>query len=212
MRKVCIFWMVLLLAVVNTACAQDVKTVVDSVKSNVKDSSMKEAVSNIADAFKAKKAEAEEMIGTWHYVEPAVYATKGNLLYKLAGNSVANQLEKVLNEYVKKCDITPENCIFTFNSDGTFDRDVVGRKAHGVWMVGGPRLLLGINKVLTADVMTHHDGDKLMFLIDIDKLMNILNLLGAMKDNKTNKTLIKLTKAIPTLQAGFSFQKVKGEN
>ena len=76
-------------------------------------------------------------------------------------------------------------------------------------MVGGPRLLLGINNVQTADVTTHHDGDKLMFLIDVDKLMNFLKLLGAMKDNKTNKTLIKLTKAIPTLQAGFSFQKVK---
>lgn len=208
MRKVFFPLVILLLAVANTACAQDVKTVADSIKSNMKDTSVKEAVTNIADAFKAKKAEAEEMIGTWHYVEPAVYATKGNLLYKLAGNSVANQLEKLLNEYVEKCEITPENCTFTFNSNGTFDRDVVGHKAHGVWMVGGPRLLLGINKILTADVMTHHDGDKLMFLIDVDKLLNILKLLGAMKDNKTNKTLIKLTKAIPTLQAGFSFQKV----
>lgn len=208
MRKVFFPLVILLLAVANTACAQDVKTVADSIKSNMKDTSVKEAVTNIADAFKAKKAEAEEMIGTWHYVEPAVYATKGNLLYKLAGNSVANQLEKLLNEYIEKCEITPENCTFTFNSNGTFDRDVVGHKAHGVWMVGGPRLLLGINKILTADVMTHHDGDKLMFLIDVDKLLNILKLLGAMKDTKTNKTLIKLTKAIPTLQAGFSFQKV----
>ena len=65
MRKVFFIWVVLLLAGVNTAYGQDVKTVVDSVKSNVKDSSMKEAVSNIADAFKAKKAEADEMIGTW---------------------------------------------------------------------------------------------------------------------------------------------------
>ncbi len=211
MKKVYFIWVVLFLAVVNTAYAQDVKTVVDSVKSNVKDVSVKEAVSNIRDAFKAKMASADEMIGKWQYVEPAVYATKGNLLYKLAGNSVANQLEKVLNEYVEKCNITPETCTFTFNSDGTFDRDVVGHKAHGVWMVGGPRLLLGINKVLTADVMTHHDGEKLMFLIDVDKLLNILKLLGAMKDNKTNQTLIKLTKAIPTLQAGFSFQKMKNE-
>ena len=211
MKKVYFIWVVLFLAVVNTAYAQDVKTVVDSVKSNVKDVSVKEAVSNIRDAFKAKMASADEMIGKWQYVEPAVYATKGNLLYKLAGNSVANQLEKVLNEYVEKCNITPETCTFTFNSDGTFDRDVVGHKAHGVWMVGGPRLLLGINKVLTADVMTHHDGEKLMFLIDVDKLLNILKLLGAMKDNKTNQTLIKLTKAIPTLQAGFSFQKMKNK-
>lgn len=209
MRKVGFIWVILLLAGMNMVYAQDVKTVVDSVKSNVKESSVKDAVSDIADAFKVKKAKADEMIGTWQYVEPAVYATKGNLLYKLAGNSVANQLEKILNEYIKKCNITPENCKFTFNSDGTFHRDVLGHKADGVWMVGGPKLILGINKVQTGDITTHHDGDKLMFLIDVDKLMNLLKLLGAMKDTKTNNTLIKLTKAIPTLQAGFSFRKVK---
>ena len=88
MRKVVFIWVILLLAGVNMAYAQDVKTVVDSVKSNVKESSVKDAVSDIADAFKVKMAKADEMIGTWQYVEPAVYATKGNLLYKLAGNSV----------------------------------------------------------------------------------------------------------------------------
>ena len=40
MRKVFFIWVVLLLAGVNTAYGQDVKTVVDSVKSNVKDSRM----------------------------------------------------------------------------------------------------------------------------------------------------------------------------
>ena len=209
MRKVFFIWVVLLLAGVNTAYGQDVKTVVDSVKSNVKDSSVKEAVSNIADAFKAKKAEADEMIGTWQYVEPAVYATKGNLLYKLAGNSVANQLEKILDDYIEKCHITPKNTTFTFYKNGTFLRNVVGHKAQGVWMVGREKLILGINKILTAEITTHHDGNKLMFLIDVDKLMNIFKLLGAIEDNKTNETLIKLMKKIPTLQAGFSFEKVK---
>ena len=101
------------------------------------------------------------------------------------------------------------SCTFTFNKNGTFVRDVLGHKAQGVWMVGNSKLLLGINNVQTADITTHHDGDKLMFLIDVDKLLNILKLLGAMEDNKTNQTLIKLTKKIPTLQAGFSFQKVQ---
>jgi hypothetical protein len=86
---------------------------------------------------------------------------------------------------------------------------VVGHKAQGVWMVGREKLILGINKILTAEITTHHDGNKLMFLIDVDKLMNIFKLLGAIEDNKTNETLIKLTKKIPTLQAGFSFEKVK---
>ena len=211
MRIVSFFFGVLLLAVVNTAHAQDVKTVVDSVKSNVKNSNVKEAVSNVKDAFELKRASVEEMIGEWHYVEPAVYATKGNMLFKLVGNSVANKLEKVLNDYIEKCNITSENCTFIFYKNGTFVRDVLGRKAQGVWMVGDSKLILGINNVQTADVTTHHDGDKLMFLIDVDKLLNILKTLGAMGDTKTNQTLIKLTRKIPTLQAGFSFQKVSNE-
>ena len=126
MRNVFFIWVVLLLAGVNTAYGQDVKTVVDSVKSNVKDISVKEAVTNIADAFKAKKAEADEMIGTWQYVEPAVYATKGNLLFKLAGNSVADQLEKLRNAYVARCNITPENGKSTVNRNVTIRQSVSG--------------------------------------------------------------------------------------
>ena len=201
--------MAVLMAVVNTAHAQDIETVVDSVKSNLKNSDVKEAVSNIKDAFKIKEASVEMMVGTWRYVEPAVYATKGNILFKLAGNTVANQLEKILDDYIEKCNITPENSSFTFYKNGTFFRDVAGHKAHGVWLVGREKLILGINNVLTAEITTHHDDDKLMFLIDVDKLMNIFKLLGAIEDNKTNDKLIKLTKKIPTLQAGLSFQKVK---
>lgn len=212
MKNIFLFWAISLLIVVNTAEAQDIETVVDSVKSNMKNSNMKEAVSNIKDAFEAKVASAEEMVGKWQYMEPAVYATKGNMLFKLAGNTVANKLEKVLNDYIQKCNITSENTTFTFNQNGTFVRDVLGHKAQGVWMVGNSKLLLGVNNVQTADITTHQDGDKLMFLIDVDKLLNILKLLGAMEDNKTNQTLIKLTKKIPTLQAGFSFQKVKDKS
>ena len=116
MRTVRFFWMILLLTVVASAQSQDVKTVVDSVKSNAKNSNVKEAISNVKDAFKLKMANAEEMVGKWQYVEPAVYATKGNTLFKMVGNTVANKLEKLLNEYVEKCNITPENCKFTFYS------------------------------------------------------------------------------------------------
>jgi hypothetical protein len=85
---------------------------------------------------------------------------------------------------------------------------VVGHKAQGVWLVGNSKLYLGVRSILTAEITTHQDEDKLMFLIDVDKLMNILKLLGAMKDTKTNDMLIKLTKKIPSLQAGLSFRKV----
>ena len=125
MRMMRFFWVVMLLAVVSMSHAQDVETVVDSLKSNIKNGDVKEAVSNIKDAFKLKVASAEMMVGKWQYVEPAVYATKGNLLFKLAGNTVADELEKVLGEYIEKCNITPENTTFTFYKDGTFVRNVM---------------------------------------------------------------------------------------
>jgi hypothetical protein len=197
----------LLVMAMSTANAQEVNEVVDSVKSGLKSGNVKDAYSKISDSFKVKKASADTLIGTWQYVEPAVYATKGNLLLKLAENAVANNLEDFLRQYVEKSNITQENTSFTFHKDGTFDRVIAGRQAHGVWLVNGEKLVLGIENVMTADITTHHDDGELMLLIDVDKLLTALKTLGAMKDNKTNKQLIKLTKKIPGLQAGIKLVK-----
>jgi hypothetical protein len=197
----------LLVMAMSTANAQEVNEVVDSVKSGLKSGNVKDAYSKISDSFKVKKASADTLIGTWQYVEPAVYATKGNLLLKLAENAVANNLEVFLRQYVEKSNITQENTSFTFHKDGTFDRVIAGRQAHGVWLVNGEKLVLGIENVMTADITTHHDDGELMLLIDVDKLLTALKTLGAMKDNKTNKQLIKLTKKIPGLQAGIKLVK-----
>ena len=203
MEKLRILWMGLLVMAMSTANAQEVNEVVDSVKSGLKSGNVKDAYSKISDSFKVKKASADTLIGTWQYVEPAVYATKGNLLLKLA----ANNLEDFLRQYVEKSNITQENTSFTFHKDGTFDRVIAGRQAHGVWLVNGEKLVLGIENVMTADITTHHDDGELMLLIDVDKLLTALKTLGAMKDNKTNKQLIKLTKKIPGLQAGIKLVK-----
>lgn len=207
MKKLRILWMGLLVMAMSTANAQEVNEVVDSVKSGLKSGNVKDAYSKISDSFKVKKASADTLIGTWQYVEPAVYATKGNLLLKLAENVVANNLEDFLRQYVEKSNITQENTSFTFHKDGTFDRVIAGRQAHGVWLVNGEKLVLGIENVMTADITTHHDDGELMLLIDVDKLLTALKTLGAMKDNKTNKQLIKLTKKIPGLQAGIKLVK-----
>ena len=207
MKKLRILWMGLLVMAMSTANAQEVNEVVDSVKSGLKSGNVKDAYSKISDSFKVKKASADTLIGTWQYVEPAVYATKGNLLLKLAENAVVNNLEDFLRQYVEKSNITQENTSFTFHKDGTFDRVIAGRQAHGVWLVNGEKLVLGIENVMTADITTHHDDGELMLLIDVDKLLTALKTLGAMKDNKTNKQLIKLTKKIPGLQAGIKLVK-----
>ena len=198
-----IWGLVLALLTMSQLQAQTVKETVDSVKSGLKASSVKEAYEKVNDSFKLKKASADSLIGTWCYKEPAVYATKGNLLLKMAENAVANQIEKLLQSYIDKSNITSENTEFTFHSDGRFERVIAGRKAQGMWLTNGEKLVLGIGNVMTADITTHHENGELMLLLDVDKLMTGLKNLGAMKDNKTNKQLIKLTKRIPGLQGGI---------
>ena len=203
MKIMRIWGLVLALLTMSQLQAQTVKETVDSVKSGLKASSVKEAYEKVNDSFKLKKASADSLIGTWCYKEPAVYATKGNLLLKMAENAVANQIEKLLQSYIDKSNITSENTEFTFHSDGKFERVIAGRKAQGVWLTNGEKLVLGIGNVMTADITTHHENGELMLLLDVDKLMTGLKNLGAMKDNKTNKQLIKLTKKIPGLQGGI---------
>lgn len=203
MKIMRIWGLVLALLTMSQLQAQTVKETVDSVKSGLKASSVKEAYEKVNDSFKLKKASADSLIGTWCYKEPAVYATKGNLLLKMAENAVANQIEKLLQSYIDKSNITSENTEFTFHSDGKFERVIAGRKAQGMWLTNGEKLVLGIGNVMTADITTHHENGELMLLLDVDKLMTGLKNLGAMKDNKTNKQLIKLTKRIPGLQGGI---------
>ena len=203
MKILRIWGLVLALLTISHLQAQTVKETVDSVKSGLKASSVKEAYEKVNDSFQLKKASADSLIGTWCYKEPAVYATKGNLLLKMAENAVANQIEKLLQSYIDKSHITSENTEFTFHSDGRFERIIAGRKAQGVWLTNGEKLVLGIGNVMTADITTHHEKGELMLLLDVDKLMTGLKNLGAMKDNKTNKQLIKLTKRIPGLQGGI---------
>ena len=203
MKIMRIWGLVLALLTMSQLQAQTVKETVDSVKSGLKASSVKEAYEKVNDSFKLKKASADSLIGTWCYKEPAVYATKGNLLLKMAENAVAKQIEKLLQSYIDKSNITSENTEFTFHSDGRFERVIAGRKAQGMWLTNGEKLVLGIGNVMTADITTHHENGELMLLLDVDKLMTGLKNLGAMKDNKTNKQLIKLTKRIPGLQGGI---------
>ena len=196
-----------LLLAVNIASAQEINEVLDSVNSSLKANSVKDAALKIQAAFKAKKASADSLVGTWTLSGPAVYATKGNMLLKLAENAAAGTLEKVMAQYLEKSHINSENTSFTFHSDGTFERQIAGRPAKGVWMTNGEKLMLGMNCVLNAEVTTHLDDNELMFLIDADKLVQGMITLGALKDSNKNKVLKKLAKSVPGLQGGISLVK-----
>ena len=197
----------LMMLMAGSTQAQTVRETADSVKAGVKSGNVKDAYSKISESFKTKKEHADTLIGTWAYKEPAIYATKGNVLLKFAENAVANQLEKLLQDYIDKSDITSENTHFTFYKDSHFDRVIAGHAKRGLWLLNGDKLIMGMDCVVTAEVTLHHEKDAMMMLIDVDKLLTGLKALGAMKDTKANKRLIKMSKRIPGLQAGISVVK-----
>ena len=197
----------LMMLMAGSTQAQTVRETADSVKAGVKSGNVKDAYSKISESFKTKKEHADTLIGTWAYKEPAIYATKGNVLLKFAENAVANQLEKLLQDYVEKSNITSENTHFTFYKDSHFDRVIAGHAKRGLWLLNGDKLIMGMDCVVTAEVTLHHEKDAMMMLIDVDKLLTGLKALGAMKDTKANKRLIKMSKRIPGLQAGISVVK-----
>ena len=192
-----------MLTVAGYVQAQTVKEVVDSVKSGVKSGSIKSAYESVKDAFVVKAASAEMLVGTWTYLEPTVLVTSGRLLTKAVGNVSASSLEKLLTEYFEKANVRPDNTTFTFREDGTFIRSLSGRKAKGVWMTHGEKLLLGVKNVQTASATTHLVNDTLTMVVEAKKIMDALQSFGTLKDNTTTKALSKLSKTLSGIEGGL---------
>ena len=203
MRILRIYLLGFMLTAVVSAQAQTVKEVVDSVKSGVKSGSIKSAYESVKDAFAVKAASAEMLVGTWTYLEPTVLVTSGRLLTKAVGNVSASSLEKLLAEYFEKANVRPDNTTFTFREDGTFIRSLSGRKAKGVWMTHGEKLLLGVKNVQTASATTHLVNDTLTMVVEAKKIMDALQSFGTLKDNTTTKALSKLSKTLSGIEGGL---------
>ena len=203
MRILRIYLLGFMLTVAGYVQAQTVKEVVDSVKSGVKSGSIKSAYESVKDVFAVKAASAEMLVGTWTYLEPTVLVTSGRLLTKAVGNVSASSLEKLLTEYFEKANVRPDNTTFTFREDGTFIRSLSGRKAKGVWMTHGEKLLLGVKNVQTASATTHLVNDTLTMVVEAKKIMDALQSFGTLKDNTTTKALSKLSKTLSGIEGGL---------
>ena len=192
-----------------TAGAQEVGEITDSVKAGLHSDNVKDAVNTVKGAFEEKVIEAAKLVGTWTYVEPVVMPLNNKLLSKAAGWLADDELEKVLRAYVEKANVTPQNTSITFRKNGTFSRSTAGRKQQGVWMVHGDNLILGIDNVKIAELTTHLEGDSLKMVVDVARVMTLLQRAGALSDSKTHNALIKVAKRVKGVGGGFLMTRKK---
>jgi len=192
-----------------TAGAQEVGEISDSVKAGLHSDNVKDAVNTVKGAFEEKVIEAAKLVGTWTYVEPVVMPLNNKLLSKAAGWLADDELEKVLRAYVEKANVTPQNTSITFRKNGTFSRSTAGRKQQGVWMVHGDNLILGIDNVKIAELTTRLEGDSLKMVVDVARVMTLLQRAGALSDSKTHNALIKVSKRVKGVGGGFVMARKK---
>ena len=207
MKKILLIMMALVGGM--TAGAQKVAEISDSVKAGVHSDNVKDAVNTVKGAFEKKSVEAAKLVGTWTYVEPVVMPLNNKLLSKAAGWLADDELEKVLRTYVEKANVTPQNPSLTLRQDGTFSRLTAGRKQQGVWMVNGDKLMLGINNVQIAALTTHLENDTLKMVVEVSRVMSLLQTAGALSDSKTHNALIKVSKRVKGVGGGFVMARKK---
>ena len=207
MKKILLIMMALVGGM--TAGAQKVAEISDSVKAGVHSDNVKDAVNTVKGAFEKKSVEAAKLVGTWTYVEPVVMPLNNKLLSKAAGWLADDELEKVLRTYVEKANVTPQNTSLTLRQDGTFSRSTAGRKQQGVWMVNGDKLMLGINNVQIAALTTHLENDTLKMVVEVSRVMSLLQTAGALSDSKTHNALIKVSKRVKGVGGGFVMARKK---
>ena len=207
MRKILLLFFAVL--VVTTGRAQTVKEVRDSVKAATKAGSIKKMASTVKGAFAAKSAEAEQLVDTWVYVEPAVLSTSNRMLRKMAGNAVAGKVEKMIRDNYERANLNSQNTFYTFNSNGTFSRSLAGKSVTGTWMTSGEQVMLAMKNVQISAMTSHLEKDTLILVADLSKTLGEIQELGGYSDTKTNKTLFKLAKNIKGLKIGFMLARRK---
>ena len=165
-------------------------------------------ISSLTTVFSGnKQANAQSIVGTWVYSEPAIVLDSEDLLSQAAYKLAANKLEQKLQSYLTNYGITPGTFTMTFNEDGTFTETLKGKTMSGKWKVVDSKLQLTIATIQAVSITTQLDGNNLQFVTDATKLLTMFKSFGANSTNSSLKTISTLLKGAKGMQAGITMQK-----
>lgn len=193
-----------LLSVSGQAYGQSLKDILNS-------STVKDAVTSVTGG---KKLTAENLKGTWTYVNPAVQLEGDNALKNVAGSVAAGELEKKLKEYCAKVGIIEGMFNYSFNSDSTFTNALKKKTLKGTYSVNQDEktvelkyALGGKLKVTTMTAQVVLTGEQLTLLFNADKLLDFLTKISSVSDNTTLKMVNKLASEYDGMMLGFDLKK-----
>ena len=171
-------------------------------------STTSDVISSLTSIFSSsKQASADNIVGTWAYDSPAIVFESDDLLSKTGAALAANKIEGKLQTTLSKYGITKDKFKITFKKDGTFTETIRGKSYSGKWTVSDSKLVLTYS-LKKMEITTQKEGNKLMFVTDATKLLNLVQSLGAKTaTNSSLSTISALAKNIKGMKVGLTLVK-----
>ncbi len=218
MKKIFLSAAIVAAAISFTACGPGTTSTTTSSTSNSAGTDLATAGSsilgNLLGSILSNTLTEQSFVGTWTYQAPQVRFESENLLAKAGGAVVAGSIEQKLDTYLAKIGITKGVTSFTFKEDKTF-LIVTNSKtvASGTYTYDRSSKVLNLTSTLglmSQNCIVGMDGTNLCLLYDADKLLTIMNTVGATL-GKTNSTLGNISGILGQnytgMKVGFSLSK-----
>ena len=169
-------------------------------------SSVASALSTIFD--KNKVATADELVGIWTYTEPAVVFESNNALKNIGGKVASAAIEKKLQSEFSKFGIKKGQMKMTFDKDGNFNQTLGRQTLTGTYTTSGKQVVLTYSTGLKQLVgTTQLDGNDLLIVMDVSKLLKYAGSLGQLTGNSTISSLGSLLGSYDGMEVGLKLEK-----
>lgn len=166
-------------------------------------------ISAITGVFQKNKIATEDrIVGTWIYEGPAVIFTSDNMLKKAGGKLFSSLIEKKLQEELEKYGFKKGVVSLVFDKDGKFTQKINGKNLKGTYTIKDKNIVLKYGGSISQIAgTTQLDGDSLLIVMDVSKLLKYIDALGQYTNNSTLKTATSLLGGMDGMECGIQMKK-----
>ena len=150
------------------------------------------------------KVSETTILGTWKYAGPGCAFTSDNLLAKAGGEVAAQKVKAQLQSHYSSLGLNSSNTYISFKEDKTFSGKVDGKTFSGTYTLDvntGQITLKTLLLTMNGYVNLNTTGMSLLF--ESQKLLTILQGLGAHSGNTTMSAVGELSKNYKGVRIGF---------
>jgi phosphotransferase system IIB component len=185
--------------------AQSLKNILNQVTGNSN-------ITDIVESITGMSITPKDIKGSWNYSGSAVKLESEDILKSASAVVAVGQLEKKMDEYLKKVGVKPGLFGFTFNEDQTFCTTYKGKDFNGTYTLSedGKTLTLTYGKILNSHAINTNVNigtESIELLFQADKILQLIGKLSATSDNATLKAISSLAGQYDGMKVGMKMTK-----